>query len=85
MKEDLLFAMYKDEPVESCQRFKIKLQKYKKDVNLTHLYVRITNYQIDTYGNMLDFYDPNWFEKRRKMGKDNRRVKINEYKKGNRA
>lgn len=53
-REDILFALYKDKATNGSKEFKEKLKKYKKEVNLTDLYTRVINYQIDKYGVSLD-------------------------------
>ena len=83
MKDEILFAIYKDEAIFNKKEFKKDMKKYKKDANLDNLYVRIVNYQIDTYGYTLSGYDPTFFEQRSKFGKDPRNAKLGEYRKAN--
>lgn len=82
MKEDMLFAILKDKPLENSKEFKNRMKKYGK-INSTDLYIRITNYQIETYGYSLNSFDPNWFEDKRLNGFDTRSRKRREYRKGN--
>lgn len=54
MKEDMIFALYKDKIV-ICNTFcEMCRKKYKID-NPMEIYVRINNYQIDRYGRQLAF------------------------------
>lgn len=50
MKNEIVFALFKDEVIGSKDQFRSKIKKYIKDVNVNELFIRITNYQIDTYG-----------------------------------
>lgn len=53
MKNEIVFALYKDKAIGSKKEFKEKIRDYIKDVNVSELFVRITNYQIDKYGRVL--------------------------------
>ena len=50
MKNEIVFALFKDEVIGSKDHFRSKIKKYIKDVNVNELFIRITNYQIDKYG-----------------------------------
>lgn len=50
MKDEIVFALYKDTAIGSKDEFRKKVKKYLKDINFDELFIRITNYQIDTYG-----------------------------------
>ena len=86
MKEDIISAMYKDKPLQTRRRFKDEMKKkYGSEINYNYLYEEITSYQIDKYGETLILFDPTWFEERKLRGKDNRKLKNQEYRKGNRV
>ena len=53
MKDDIVFALYKDTAIGNKNEFREKIKKYIKDVNVGALFVKITNYQIDKYGKVL--------------------------------
>jgi hypothetical protein len=50
-KEELLFNKYKDTKI--CNSDYLRSRYKDSDVNLTRLYTRIVNYQIDRYGHNL--------------------------------
>lgn len=54
MKTDILFALYKDKVVCPKKKFEKIVGKY--DVNISDLYAKITSYQVDTYGSILNEY-----------------------------
>ena len=52
MKEDMIFALYKDKII-TCNSFcEMCRKKYKIDKPM-EIYIRINNYQIDKYGTQL--------------------------------
>lgn len=55
MKEDILFAIMKDKPLENSKKIK---EKY-HDINCAELRLMIINYQIDKYGYQLTKIDNN--------------------------
>lgn len=57
MKNDIVFALYKDQAIGNKNEFREKVKKYIKDINLDELFIKITNYQIDTYGLTLSVED----------------------------
>lgn len=57
MKNDIVFALYKDQAIGNKNEFREKVKKYIKDINLDELFIRITNYQIETYGLTLSVED----------------------------
>lgn len=54
MKEKLLFEMYKDTSKLLDVKFREKLRKKVKDVNVSDLYAKIIKYQNKKYGETLD-------------------------------
>lgn len=53
-KEQLIFKLEKDKPINSMEEFKIYISKhYGKSVDLSWLYRNIVNYQIKRYGKQL--------------------------------
>lgn len=84
-KGDILFALYKDKPTDGSRKFQRNLKKYKEEVNLNNLYVKIVNYQIDKYGTTLDSRNEtsNYVEEMCLKGKWCRQDRCREYRKGN--
>ena len=85
MKENILFVLYKDKPLDNKKTFKQKLKKYAKEINIDNLFIKINNYQIDKYGSALNYFDPNFWEDNNLKGKNLKNVKTKEYRKGNKA
>lgn len=56
MKEKLLFELYKDTSKLSDVKFREKLRKKVKGVNVSDLYAKIIKYQNEKYGETLDNY-----------------------------
>jgi hypothetical protein len=52
-KEELLFNKYKDTKI--CNSDWLRSRYSDNDVNLTRLYTRIVNYQVDRYGHNLAY------------------------------
>lgn len=52
-KEELLFNKYKDTKI--CNSDWLRSRYSDNDVNLTRLYTRIVNYQVDRYGRNLAY------------------------------
>lgn len=52
-KEELLFNKYKDTKI--CNSDYLRCRYKDNDVNLTRLYTRIVNYQVDRYGHNLAY------------------------------
>ena len=58
MNEELIFEMYKDRPIKNARTFKGELRKKFKNIDVSNLFVRITNYQISKFGRAL--MENNW-------------------------
>ncbi len=54
--EELIFELYKDKVIKNRKSFIKEMQSKFRDVNVSELYVRIVNYQINSYGEMLKNY-----------------------------
>lgn len=54
MKEKLLFELYKDTSKLSDVKFREKLRKKVKGVNISDLHAKIIKYQNEKYGGTLD-------------------------------
>lgn len=50
MKDEIVFALFKDEEIHSMDYFKFLTKKINGDFNISKVYIRIINYQIEKYG-----------------------------------
>lgn len=84
MKDDIVFALFKDKPTNGKDLFKKSVKKYIHEINVNEVYRRIINYQIKKYGYTLDDrYDSlNYFQKQNMSGNSSRNRKIKEHRKG---
>lgn len=53
MKDDIVFALYKDVPIGRKDEFKRTVAKYIDDINFNDVFLRIVNYQVDKYDTQL--------------------------------
>ena len=56
-KEDIIFALLKDQPIQNRRIFTQRLKQKYPDLNVKDLFLRIVNYQIINYGSSMDDYD----------------------------
>lgn len=84
MKDEIVFALYKDKAIGSKDEFRRTIKKFIKDINVNEVFLRITNYQIDTYGLTLSVDIPKHTRQRCKrlayLSSTRRRIKRNYYK-----
>lgn len=80
MKDEIIFALYKDKPIGNKKLFNKQCEKYAKQININEMYRKIVNYQIDTYGNTLNNFDPTWFEKNKLLGKISKKINNKHFK-----
>lgn len=58
MKDDIVFSLYKDTPLNSKNDFIELVKPFKNQINVNDVYLRIVNYQVEKYGSGLyDKYD----------------------------
>lgn len=53
-KEQVIFEIEKDKPIDNAKKFKSYLKKKYKGMDIRNLYIKIANYQIETYGEYLN-------------------------------
>ena len=71
MKDDIVFALYKDKILGSRHAFERQIKKFIKEINVSDVYLRILNYQIEKYGCVLTKSDtvPTSFDGRKQAQK----------------
>lgn len=58
MKEEIMFVMFKDTPLNNKETFWSKSHKILNEEEINRVYKRIVNYQVEKYGrNLYDKYD----------------------------
>ena len=53
MKEDILFALYKDKAIGRKEQFRDTIKEYVDEIDFETLYLRIVNYQVEKYNTQL--------------------------------
>ena len=78
-EESYIFNKYKDTGFESCKHFRKEVEKF-KNINIRDIYVKIVNYQINTYGETLtsNSYNAEWIPIKKINENSNNRRKSRE-------
>lgn len=53
MKDDIVFALYKDKAIGRKEQFRDTIKEYVDEVDFETLYLRIVNYQVEKYNTQL--------------------------------